>query len=155
MHRPLTPLSRFRCRGSSRESVISLSNGVCPTLLEHAREGAPEEVCGVLGGRRGNASRVESVHQVPNVATRPRTEYRIDPEAQLDAMETIEAAGRGVVGFYHSHPTGPREPSETDAAWATWPGFHYLVVSLDGLTVGAWRWDGERFENELLTISSG
>lgn len=132
--------------------MISLTSEVRDALLTHARDGAPAEVCGVLGGQCGSATHIESVHHVPNVATNPRVEYVIDPEAQLDAMEDIEAAGWEVVGFYHSHPTGPTGPSETDAARATWPGFHYLIVALDTQTVGAWRWDGEQFERERLTV---
>ena len=135
--------------------MISLTSEVHEALLEHAHDGAPEEVCGVLGGRRKSDTRIESVHRVPNVASHPRVEYVIDPEAQLDAMEDIESGGQAVVGFYHSHPRGPEGPSETDAARATWPGFHYLIVTLDGQpSIGAWRWDGERFEKGVLNVIS-
>ncbi|HET7325216.1 MAG TPA: desampylase, partial [Halococcus sp.] len=131
-----------------------LTNEVHDALLEHARDGTPEEVCGVLGGRCGSDTRVESVHRVPNVASQPRVEYVIDPEAQLDVMEDIETSGEAVVGFYHSHPDGPNEPSETDVTRATWPGFYYLIVSLPGQTVGTWHWDGERFEREEIRVLS-
>jgi proteasome lid subunit RPN8/RPN11 len=133
--------------------VIALTNEGRDALLEHAQNGAPEEACGVLGGRRESNIRIESIHRVPNVATKPRVEYVIDPETQLDAMEDIESTGKDVVGFYHSHPSGPTGPSETDAQRATWPGHCYLIVALDGEpSIGAWRWDGERFEREQLTV---
>lgn len=132
--------------------MISLGEGVRETLLAHAQEGAPEEVCGVLGGRRDDPVRVESVHRAPNVAGRPRVEYTIDPAVQLDVMDDIEASGEEVVGFYHSHPVGPDGPSETDVARATWPEHYYLIVSLDGPTVGAWYWDGEGFERAAVSV---
>ena len=132
--------------------MLRLDSAVRETLLDHAREGAPAEICGVLGGHRDDEVRIESVHRTPNVATRPRGEYAIDPAAQLDAMESIESEGSEVVGFYHSHPAGPAGPSETDATRATWPDFHYVIVSLDGPTIGAWRWDGERFERDEVVV---
>lgn len=134
--------------------MISLISEVHNALLAHARDGTPEEVCGVLGGRRESDTRVESVHRIQNVASQPRIKYVIDPEAQLDAMEDIETSGEDIVGFYHSHPDGPKEPSETDVTRATWPGFHYLIVSLPGQTVSAWRFDGERFERKEVVVLS-
>ena len=60
-------------------------------------------------------------------------------------MDRIEENGMEVVGFYHSHPIGPDEPSETDAADATWDGYSYVIVSLNGSHpfVGSWRWTGD------------
>lgn len=125
--------------------MLVLATAVRDALLAHAREGAPREVCGVLGGRE---TRVTTARRVPNVATRPRTEYRLDPEEQFAAMEAVEAAGETVVGFYHSHPRGPARPSVTDEAQATWPDHYYAIVVPDEPFVGAWRWTGERFERE-------
>lgn len=129
--------------------MLVLTADVRDALLAHAREGAPREVCGVLGGSGGGrATRVTSVHRVPNVAASPRTEYRLAPEDQFAAMEAVEAAAETVVGFYHSHPRGPPRPSATDEARATWPDHYYVIVVPDEALVGAWRWTGERFERE-------
>ncbi|MWG32921.1 desampylase [Halomarina oriensis] len=122
-------------------------------LVAHAREGAPEEVCGVLGGREGGdgggrPGRVTRHERVPNVAETPETRYELDPEAQFAALRAIEDAGDDVVGFYHSHPAGPDDPSATDEAQATWPDAVYCIVSLAATEprLGAWRWTGETFE---------
>jgi proteasome lid subunit RPN8/RPN11 len=125
-------------------------------MVAHAREGSPAEVCGVLGGESGERSRADRSQRVENVATTPRTRYELDPAAQLAAMQTIEADGREVVGFYHSHPEGPAGPSETDAAQATWPGYSYVIVSLAGEapSVRAWRWTGESFEREQVRVQA-
>ncbi|MDQ2051105.1 desampylase [Natronolimnohabitans sp. A-GB9] len=111
-------------------------------ILERARDGHPEEICGVFGGTYDaeGRSRVRSQYPAENVAERLRTRYRIDPEEQLAIFERLEDRGEEIVGFYHSHPQGPPRPSETDAARATWPDRSYLIVSLEPLEIGSWRW---------------
>ncbi|PSP86357.1 hypothetical protein BRC83_00820 [Halobacteriales archaeon QS_1_68_17] len=138
--------------------MIELAADGYDALLDHAEAGAPEEVCGVLGGTYGeDRSRVETVHPAENAAATPRSAYGIAPEEQLALMEAIEDAGREVVGFYHSHPAGPFEPSRTDAAQATWPGRSYVIAVLDAghPYVGSWRWTGEEFAGERLAVRPG
>ncbi|MEF8774699.1 MAG: desampylase [Halobacteriales archaeon] len=136
------------------ESTVTLTRDAHEKMIEHARDGHPLEVCGVLGGRRGDPVRVRTVHRTENVAGNPRQTYVVDPAEQYAAMEAIEDAGDDVVGFYHSHPDGPPRPSATDAARATWPGRTYLLVDLAGdePTVGAWRWTGDRFERQAIAV---
>lgn len=84
--------------------------------------------------------------RVPNVASDPRFRYELDPAATVEAIESLETDGLDHVGFYHTHPRGPRGPSRTDRARATWPGYIYLIVSLaDDPVIGAWRWTGDAF----------
>ena len=128
------------------------------TVLAHAREGTPEEICGVLGGRReGDAVTVAETRRVANVADHPESRYELDPAGQVAAMDELEAAGHEVVGFYHSHPRGPDRPSGVDEARATWDGHSYCIVSLgrEEPTVGSWRWTGEAFEREHVTVEDG
>lgn len=129
---------------------MRLDAAVREALFAHAREGAPEEVCGVLAGQR-DPDVVTGSRRVPNVAETPGTRYELDPAAQIEAMEEIEAQDDEVVGFYHSHPRGPEGASATDARLATWPGYLYCIVSLPDEHVGAWRWTGERFESVPVT----
>lgn len=147
-------------------STLVLSAAVREAIDRHAREGVPHEICGVLTGTRNAESdgadtsdatdamdatdatddpdRVTGHRPVDNVADSPRTRYELAPEATLATIEDVEAAGDDVVGFYHSHPVGPLEPSATDERRATWPGYVYAIV-VPGEGVGAWRWTGERF----------
>jgi proteasome lid subunit RPN8/RPN11 len=134
-------------------SRLVLAPGVQSDIVDHAREGTartpPVEVCGVLAGARGaTGDRVTDVRRVANVADDPTTRYELDPAATLTAIEEVTDAGTEVVGFYHSHPTGPAGPSPVDRELATWPGYVYLVVSLAGAepVLSAWRWTGERFK---------
>jgi len=130
--------------------TLSLPSELRGEILAHAREGAPEEVVGVLAGDHGtDTSTVQRCYRADNAAATPRTRYEIAPTEELDLLERIDAAGLDVVGFYHSHPRGPAEPSDTDARLAAWPDRSYVIVSLSGdAELGSWHWRGERFERE-------
>ena len=156
-------------------TTIAFLHDAYDELLAHARDGTPEEVCGVLAGERdavsaatdrtrdddepdaernghGPVNRVRSVHRATNVARSPRRTYLIDPEEQLAIMDGIEEREHEVVGFYHSHPTGPPHPSPTDEARATWAGYSYAIC-LPGIPfVGSWRWSGEKFVPEVVSV---
>jgi proteasome lid subunit RPN8/RPN11 len=146
-------------------TTLLLPTHVRETLVAHAEDGAPEEVCGVLLGtdRGSDTIRVTDTGPVANVADDPRTRYELAPAETAQVFASVDAddaAGDGatstaetdateVVGFYHSHPRGPAGPSATDRAQAQWPGYVYLIVSLDGeqsAEVGAWRWTGGAFD---------
>ena len=151
---------------SRTESSLVLERGVAESILGHAREGAattpPEEVCGVLGGRRadrgdgafdGDAAETDTVtaaEPVPNVADDPRREYELDPAGTVATIDRLESTGLDVVGFYHSHPESDPVPSRTDERRATWPGYVYLLCNPDG-RLNAYRWTGETFDRLSLT----
>ena len=146
--------------------MIVLPSAIREAIRERAREGRPEEICGVLGGayEPAGASRVRSQYPADNVAEAPRTRYEIDPEQQLAIFDRLEDHCEAIVGFYHSHPRGPPRPSETDAKLATWPDRSYLIVSLEPHEIGSWRWradperdgdepgSGGQFERERLVV---
>jgi desampylase len=135
--------------------VLVLPKAVRTEIVDRARDGSPLEICGVLGGEYepNGSSTVRSQYPAENVADRPRTRYRIDPEEQLAIFDRLEARGEEIVGFYHSHPPGPPHPSETDAADATWPDRSYAIVSLEPFEVGSWRWrEDDGFEHEDVVL---
>jgi len=135
--------------------MIEIPRRLYDQIIEHAYRGGAEEVCGVLGGRyEPEHSVVESIHRTDNAADTPEIRYHIDPTEQFEVTERIESAGQQVVGFYHSHPTGPTEPSKTDAERATWPDHSYLIVALDGYPyAGTWRWrENDGFDRERLAV---
>lgn len=137
--------------------MIELSRSAYDEVVYRAYGGDEQEVCGVLAGEYDeNRTIVTDVYSAENAAETPEIRYAIDPEEQFEIMERIENDDLEVVGFYHSHPAGPTRPSETDADRATWPGYSYVIVALDGYPyVGSWRWrgDDERFEQELVRVS--
>jgi proteasome lid subunit RPN8/RPN11 len=136
--------------------VIVLRQADLDAILGHARAAAPEEACGILGGRdEGEARTVEALHPCRNVAPEPRWEYRADPRDQLRAFLAVEEAGLEVVGFYHSHPQGPAQPSPVDAARASYPGASYVLVWLaPEAGWGSWRWAPPRgFAQERAVVA--
>jgi proteasome lid subunit RPN8/RPN11 len=112
--------------------VIELRPSVRAGLLGHARDAAPAEACGLLGGRSGNPTAITVAVPTPNVADRPRDRYVVDPETLIAGQDALEADGWDLLGFYHSHPRGPAEPSATDRERARWPDHATVIVSLAG-----------------------
>ena len=116
----------------AKSCVIQLSSQQLKQLLEHAKNEAKYEVCGLIGGywkpydRLAIAAQVE---EVPNVADDRRNQYRMDEQVQVKLMSRFGARGMELVGIYHSHPNGPAYPSPTDIAEATYPDTVYLILS--------------------------
>jgi proteasome lid subunit RPN8/RPN11 len=96
-------------------------------IVEHARAGAPSEVCGLLVGLAG---RVFHVLPAANIAPDPSVEYLMDPHDQLRHFQVIEEQGLELLGIYHSHPGNPAYPSPTDMSRAYYPEAIYGIVSL-------------------------
>jgi len=140
--------------------VFVLTRAAYDDVLDHAQADAPLEACGVFLGERVEREdgecyrRVTAVRRVPNVADAPRVRYELDPEATLAVFDEAEATGLEVVGFYHSHPSGPSRPSATDREHARWPDRVYVVVSLAARppTLDAWLWTGETFERQTVAV---
>ena len=103
-------------------------------LLALAAAAHPREACGLLLGRRG---RIEEVRACRNVHPSPETHFEIDPQALVDAHRAARSGGPEVIGYYHSHPQGPPEPSATDRENATGDGRVWAIVG-EG-RVGWWR----------------
>lgn len=102
--------------------------------VEAAAVGAyPNEFCGVLLGRfRSIEMEVLELFVTPNVADESIRShfFEIDPKVLLHVERLAEQRGLAVVGFVHSHPDHPAEPSKTDLERA-WPSYVYLIASVD------------------------
>ena len=95
-------------------------------MFARAREAAPEECCGLLGGREGRA---ESAYPLRNVAPRPEVAYEAAPEELFDAQRRMRERGETLVAVYHSHPRSPEpEPSAADVRLAFYPSAIYLII---------------------------
>ena len=109
-------------------------------MFAHARECAPAECCGLLGGRGAS---VESVYRLRNVARDPSVAYEAAPEELFDAQRLMRARGETLVGIYHSHPrSSDPAPSATDVRLAFYPAAVYFIIGFDergGCVLGAFR----------------
>jgi [CysO sulfur-carrier protein]-S-L-cysteine hydrolase len=97
-------------------------------IVAHSREEAPNECCGLLGGRDGE---ITSIHRARNVDASPLS-YTVDSRDLFRiTMELLPEAGEELVGIYHSHTKSPAWPSGTDVDRAeAWPDPLYLICSL-------------------------
>lgn len=106
---------------------MKISQALIDEIVAHARDDLPNECCGMIGGRDGQAS---SVVRVANAAASP-LRYEMDPQGQFDALKSIEGAGDELIGIYHSHTRSAAYPSQTDVNQAVaWPEQTYVIVSL-------------------------
>lgn len=108
------------------QEVLVVPGEVWDAIVAHAREGLPEEVCGLL---RGRDSVVTGLVRARNVAEDREINYTVDPQTLLKQFE-FEDAGEEMVAIYHSHPVTPAYPSATDARQATYPDAVYVICSL-------------------------
>jgi proteasome lid subunit RPN8/RPN11 len=107
---------------------VKISQQLIDEMIAHAREDLPDECCGMIGGRDGEAT---SVVRVENAAHSP-LRYEMDPQGQYDALKEIEDAGDELIGIYHSHTRSAAYPSQTDVNEARmWPEQVYVIVSLE------------------------
>ena len=127
---------------------------VTAVVVRHARETAPDECCGLLLGPIVASSRfgrtvadVVDASPARNIADDPTSRFFIDPADHFSAIRTARGRGLEVVGFYHSHPHSPAEPSARDLAEFSYPGHLYLIVSLaaDRPEVGLFRFESGNF----------
>jgi proteasome lid subunit RPN8/RPN11 len=112
---------------SNDDPAVRLPRTVYEAIVTHAREGKPEEVCGLLRGRGRTA--FQAIRAV-NVADERIENYAVDPQSLL-LQFAFEEAGDELMGIYHSHPVSIAYPSATDAWNANYPDAIYLICSLE------------------------
>ena len=116
---------------------LQISSGDRQVLLDAAAATPQTEVCGLLLGQNDAAAgRVEALLAARNVARDPTRSFEIDPATLLAAHRTARGAGQRVIGHWHSHPNGRREPSARDAARASDNGQIWLIIA--GGDISAW-----------------
>ena len=97
--------------------------------MAHAREEAPNECCGMIAARDGDAVRV---YRARNAAASP-LRYELDPREQYRIQMEIEEQGLELGAIYHSHTRTEPYPSQTDVTFAeAWPGTPWIIVGLAG-----------------------
>lgn len=138
---------------------------ILPDVLKavrlHGEATYPEECCGfLLGHMVDGENQVVAAHRAQNQREENRERrYQITPADYLAASKAAETQGLEIVGFYHSHPDHPAQPSQTDLEEATFPGFVYVIVSIlngvsDKLTAWTLAADRSRFLNEPVEMAS-
>ena len=95
-------------------------------IIAHAKEGFPYEVCGLLSGNNGMVSKIFRMINVDESSV----SYMMDPSEQFKALKDMRIEGLELMAIYHSHPTSPAYPSQTDIRLAFYPEASYIIISL-------------------------
>jgi [CysO sulfur-carrier protein]-S-L-cysteine hydrolase len=107
---------------------LNVPQALVDLMVDHAREEAPNECCGLVAVRDGVA--VEARRAV-NAAASP-LRFEVDGLEVLRALDDFEAAGSQLGAIYHSHTRTEPYPSQTDINFAAnWPGVEWIIVGLD------------------------
>ena len=118
--------------------AIAVTSRVLEALLAEARAAHPREACGLLFG---SEHAIAAHRPAANVHPAPETRFEIDPQALIDAHRAMRAGGPRLAGYYHSHPSGPPEPSATDNMLAAQDGMIWAIVGEGRVTL--WRAGGD------------
>ncbi len=114
-----------------------ISRALVDEMVAHARDDLPNEACGQINGRDGEAV---SAHRVKNVEASPYR-YSMDPLAMLKLENARDESGETLFAIYHSHVASEAYPSPTDVRQAffppgeverdpMYPDAYYILVSL-------------------------
>ncbi|MDP2689072.1 MAG: M67 family metallopeptidase, partial [Deltaproteobacteria bacterium] len=86
---------------------------------------------------------------------RAQDRYIISPTEIYLMDREARSQGLDIVGFYHSHPDHPNEPSKTDREWGQ-PKYSYIIVSVNNGQAEArcWCFEDENapFKEERIEI---
>jgi proteasome lid subunit RPN8/RPN11 len=128
----------------ARRERLAVPPAIREALERHAAEVAPNEACGVLVFRDGEALRYEPGR---NRAASPyRFDLDIDPEVWFLEDDGYELA------VFHSHPADSAQPSRTDLAnIGLWKGRPYVILASSTGELAGWRIQDGRAEALLLT----
>ena len=135
---------------------MRISESAIETIRHHSKATYPEECCGVLVGEYDDVTFASEAVPVANTSEEHRERrYTIDAAELFRVTRDAGKRGLDVVGFYHSHPDHPAEPSSTDLEEATFPSYVYLIQSVidgkpDELTAWTLADDRSRFLREAI-----
>src|SRR6185436_11509757 len=110
--------------------MLTLHSNQLRQIFEHAKEAAPAECCGLIGGEGQHAS---TLYPTRNVAANAQVGYEAAPEDLFAAQRLMRERGEELLAIYHSHPRAVEpSPSETDVRQAFYPSATYLIIGLGG-----------------------
>lgn len=110
--------------------VLKLKKSDYDKMLQHCKDGLPNESCGLLAGTvEGEVKTVTKIYLLTNIDA-SNEHFSMDPKEQFAALKDARANGVEIIGNFHSHPESPSRPSEEDKRLAYDPSIEYLILSL-------------------------
>jgi proteasome lid subunit RPN8/RPN11 len=137
-------------------------------MQAHAQATYPQECCGVILGkitpeykeileiREAENSWSEDVGELlPFGGKDKRERFFIAPEFLLLCQKEARDRQLSILGFYHSHPEHPAQPSECDRLLA-WREYSYIIIAVfqgKVTEILSWQLDENRqFQAEIISI---
>jgi [CysO sulfur-carrier protein]-S-L-cysteine hydrolase len=131
---------------------MRIARALAEEIVQHAREDLPNECCGIVSTRDGEAVQV---YRATNAVASP-LRFEIDPRDLIRIHTDIERSENEMGSMYHSHVQSPAYPSQTDVNFAqNWPGVVWLIVSLadpDAPDLRGFHISGADIEEVSLTV---
>ncbi|MDR1959795.1 MAG: M67 family metallopeptidase [Planctomycetaceae bacterium] len=142
--------------------MIILTQQQIAEINRHAEAEYPNECCGAVLGQLEHGGK-KTAHRIIPISNRREAEakhnrFLILPNEFLQCEKTARQAGLEIIGFYHSHPDHPAEPSAYDLDQA-WPVYSYVIVAVaEGCAGNMTSWelqnDRTRFREESIIKES-
>ncbi len=101
----------------------------------------------------GHHGLIEQAQTTANVAAERRRRFEIDPSALIAAHRAEREGGSEVIGYFHSHPDGPAEPSAVDRERSAGDGSVWAIVGETAVTF--WRDEEAGFVPLSYTVVDG
>ena len=118
--------------------MIVLTAEQLSAMRAHGERDYPYECCGFLIGEKdGETNVLRTVYRADNKWTKTTeresqaNRYLITPEQARHAEMFAREQNLGIIGFYHSHPDHPAEPSGFDLNHSCWPSDSYIIVAVE------------------------
>jgi proteasome lid subunit RPN8/RPN11 len=114
------------------EKVLIIPATELQKMRAHAEREYPNQCCGLLlGWRREHDKLAFCAQQCGNAAPAPTQGFTIAPQELIEGQRYSREQGAEILGFYHSHPDQPANPSQQDVSLACWPDCSYVVLSVE------------------------
>lgn len=112
---------------------VRLPTDVETELRLHCEGAYPLEACGAILGHGDGESEpwtIVAVRPAPNQhGDDQRRRYLVPPEFQMLAEREARRKNLDVIGYFHSHPDHPAQPSDYDRVHA-WAGYLYAICAV-------------------------
>ncbi|HEY2318150.1 MAG TPA: M67 family metallopeptidase [Solirubrobacteraceae bacterium] len=105
---------------------MRIPEAIFDEMVAHARADAPDECCGIIGTRDGEAV---AIHRAENVHHSP-LKYEIGSQELYRISMALDDEDLEVGIIYHSHTRSDPYPSQTDVNLAKYPDAMYVIVGL-------------------------
>ena len=139
--------------------MLKLTRKIETEIRQAGAEAYPNECCGILfGSEDGDDQDVKSLRPIVNARESGEQYHRflITAEDMMQAELEARKLGLEIVGFYHSHPDHPAQPSDYDRNHAL-PFYSYIILRVaqgrpEQMTSWRLRLSREAFDSEELEI---